>query len=69
MASSSPKKPKMTVTEGKGSKVKNTASSGSSASPLMSLSKKSYSKNKNKPSDVAAFGTPGFGLTGMTGED
>lgn len=59
-------------TQGKGSKVRigaKTSGSGLS-SPLMSLSggKKNYAKNP-KRTDVEQFGTPGFGLTGMTGED
>lgn len=44
-------------------------SSGMSApSPLLKVGRKDYSKN-TKPLDVRQFGMPGFGLTGLTGED
>lgn len=70
MARSSKIKASIKTTDNKGSKVSSGLSSGSSPSPLMKLAGKDYTKKKKqKPSGADQFGTPGFGLTGMTGED
>lgn len=60
-------KSKLQILSGKTKQVKLGASTSSDnkSSPL--AGKKDYKKKGSKP-DVADFGTPGFGDTGMTGE-
>lgn len=69
MANSLKMKVSVKSSENKGSKVSAASSSGSKASPLLKLTNKNYSKKKKQAPGAEQFGTPGFGLTGMTGED